>query len=175
MGISLTGIVRTTSRPESANFFNHFIHQKLTFVEFWLRFDTALECHREEEFKADNASFHTTPKLMTPWAMEKQCSLIYTHEVFSKFQGQLVAARDYCIIQWILECEDMKNVAISSLIGKERVVQMNKSNMFGTCSCKLYESYGIMCRHIIQVLPVEKQNEIPLIYIMKRWEKRCKR
>ena len=136
MGISLAGIVRTTSRPESAKFFNHFIHQKLTFVEYWVRFDTALECQCEEELKADNASLHTTPKLMTPWAMEKQCSLIYTHEVFSKFQGQLVATRDYCIIQWILECEDMKNVAISSLIGKERVVQMNKTNMFGRCSCK---------------------------------------
>ena len=153
MDIFLAGILRTTSRSESANsFFNRFIHRKLTFVEFWLRFDTALECHHEEEFKADNASFHTTPKLMTPWVMEKQCSLIYTHEVFSKFQGQRVAARDHCIIQGILECEDMKNVTISSLIGKERVVQMNKSNMFGTCSCKLFESYGIMCRHIIQVL-----------------------
>lgn len=52
---------------------------------------------------------------------------------------------------------------------------MNKSNMFGTCSCKLYESYGIPCRHIIQVLRVEKQNEIPSIYIMKRWKTRCKR
>jgi len=66
-------------------FFNRFIHRKLTFVEFWLRFDTALECQRQEELKADNASLHTTPKLITPWAMEKQCSVIYTHEVFSKF------------------------------------------------------------------------------------------
>jgi hypothetical protein len=69
----------------------------------------------------------------------------------------------------------MKFVTISSLFGRERVVQMNKSNMFGTCSCKLYESYGIVCRHIIQVLRGEKKNEIPSIYIMKRWEKKYKR
>jgi len=112
---------------------------------------------------------------MTPWAMEKQCSVIYTHEVFSKFQGQIVVARDHCIIQGISECDDIKTVTISSLSGKERVVQMNMSNMFGRCSCKFYESYGIPCRHIIQVLRAEKQNEIPSIYIMKRWEKRCKR
>ena len=86
MDIPLAGILRTTSRSESANsFFNRFIHRKLTFVEFWLRFDTALECQRQEELKANNASLHRTPKLMTPWAMEKQCSVIYTHEVFSKF------------------------------------------------------------------------------------------
>jgi hypothetical protein len=107
--------------------------------------------------------------------MEKQCSAIYTHEVFSKFQEELVVARDHCIIQRISESEDMKIVTINSLSGKERVVQMNKSNMFGTCSCKFYESYGIPCRHVIQVLRGEKQIEIPLIYIMKRWEKRCKR
>jgi len=112
---------------------------------------------------------------MTPWAMEKQCSAIYTHEIFSKFQEQLIVARDHCIIQGISESEDMKFVTISSLSGRERVVQMNKSNMFGTCSCKLYESYGISCRHIIQVLGGEKHNEIPSIYIMKRWEKKCKR
>ena len=52
---------------------------------------------------------------------------------------------------------------------------MNKSNMFGTCSCKFYESDGIPCRHIIQVLRAEKQNEIPSTFIMKRWEKKCKR
>ena len=47
LDIPLAGMLRTTSRSESANsFFNRFIHRKLTFVEFWLRFDTALECQR---------------------------------------------------------------------------------------------------------------------------------
>jgi hypothetical protein len=110
---------------------------------------------------------------MTPWAMEKQCSVIYTHEVFSKFQEQLIVARDHCIIQGFSESEDTKIVTISSQSGKERVVEMNKSNMFGRCSC-YYESYGILCCHIIQVLRTEKQNEMPLVYIMKRWEKKCK-
>lgn len=45
MDIPFAGILRTTSRSESANsFFNRFIHRKLALVEFWLRFDTALEC-----------------------------------------------------------------------------------------------------------------------------------
>jgi hypothetical protein len=107
--------------------------------------------------------------------MEKQCSIVYTHEIFNKFQEQLIVARDHCIIQGISESEDMKTVTISSLSRKERVVQMNKSNMFGMCSYKFYESYGIPCRHIIQVLRGEKQNEIPSIYFIKRWEKMCKR
>ena len=115
LDIPLAGLRRTTSRSESANsFFNHFIHRKSTFVEFWLRFDIALECQRQKELKADNASLHTTPKLMTPWAMKKQCSVIYTNEVFSKFQEQIVAARDHCNIQGISECEDIKCFTINS-------------------------------------------------------------
>jgi hypothetical protein len=47
MDIPLAGVLRTTSRSESSNsFFNRFIHRKLSFVEFWLRYDTTLECQR---------------------------------------------------------------------------------------------------------------------------------
>jgi hypothetical protein len=176
MDIPLAGVLRTTLRSENANsFFKCFIHQKLSFVEFWLRFDTALEWQREEELKADNKSIHTTPKLMTLWNMEEQCSMIYTHEVFVKFQSQVLAARDHCFIQSITTSEEMKIVTVTSQSGKERVVTLDKSNMFGRCSCKLYESYDISCHHIIQALRTKKQNEVPLIYIIKRWEKRCKR
>ncbi|CAO2046822.1 unnamed protein product [Urochloa humidicola] len=176
LDIPLAGLLRTTSRSESANsFFNRFIQRKLSFVEFWLRFDTALECQRQEELLADNTSLHRTPRLVTPWGIEKQCSLIYTHEVFLKLQEQIVVARDHCIIRGISESEDIKCFTISSQSGKDRVVEMRKSNMFAMCSCKFYESYGIPCRHIIQVLRAEKQNELPLTYIIKRWDKKCKR
>jgi hypothetical protein len=50
MDVPLAGVLRTTSRYESPNsFFSRFIHRKLTFVEFWLRFDTTLGCQRQEE------------------------------------------------------------------------------------------------------------------------------
>jgi hypothetical protein len=43
MDVPLVGVLKTTSRFESSNsFFNRFIHHKLSFVEFWLRFDTAM-------------------------------------------------------------------------------------------------------------------------------------
>jgi hypothetical protein len=84
MDVPLAGILRTTSRSESANsFFNRFIHRKLTFVEFWLRFDIALECQREEELKPImqvctvilNCSHHG------PW---RSNAVPYLHMKFSK-------------------------------------------------------------------------------------------
>jgi hypothetical protein len=175
MDISLAGILRTTSRSESANsFFNYFIHHKLSFVEFWVRFETALEWQRQEELKADNKSIHSTPTLMTSWPMEKQGSMLYTHEVLLSFHKEVVAARDHCWVQNIAMSEEMKTVTIGDGRKKDRLVHFNAS-MMAMCSCKLFESRGISCRHIILALRGEKQMELPDCYFMKRWEKRCKR
>lgn len=51
-GIPLSGLLRTTSRSESANsFFSRLIGWKLSLVEFWLRFDGALEEQRYKELE----------------------------------------------------------------------------------------------------------------------------
>jgi hypothetical protein len=117
MDIPLSGILRTISHSESANsFFSRFIHRKFSFIEFWLRFDTALECQREQELKQDHKSLHGTSKLKTEWAMEKQCSLIYTHEIFTKFQEQILASRDYCFIQGITDGEEQKSSPLAAYL-----------------------------------------------------------
>jgi hypothetical protein len=176
MDTPLAGLLRTTSRSESANsFFNRFIHRKLSFVELWLRFDTALECQRHEELKEDHMSLHTNPLLSTPWPMERQGSILYTRNVFKKFQTEVKAARDHCSIVNILHFEGMKMVVINDGSIKERVVRWSISDTFGNCSCLLFESTGIPCRHIILTLRGEKLNELPLAYFLKRFEKRCKR
>jgi hypothetical protein len=70
--IWLGGILRTTSRSKSANsFFNRFIGRKLALVKFWIRFDTALKCQRQEELMDDNTSQYSDPTLFTSWEIEK--------------------------------------------------------------------------------------------------------
>jgi len=175
MDISLAGVLRTTSRSESSNsFFNRFIHRKLCFVEFWLRFDTALECQRHEELKADNISMHSTPVLRTPWAVEKQASILYTHKVFNIFQEEVIAARDHCSVLETTQ-EAVKYIIVGDGSMRDRVVQWSTEDIFGRCSCKLFEKMGIPCRHIILTLRGEKIYEVPSSYILKRWETRCKR
>jgi hypothetical protein len=163
-------------RSESANsFFNRFIHRRLALVEFWLRFDTALECQRQEELMADNRSIHTTPQLLTPWKMEKQGSEVFTYEVFVKFQQQIIIARDHCCVQGITQGDGVKIVSMRGGAGKVREVCYDTATKIANCSCKLFESNGIPCRHIIQVLRIENEDELPSYYLLKRWQKRCKR
>jgi hypothetical protein len=176
MDTPLAGVLRTTSRSESANsFFNRFIHRKLCFVEFWLRFDTALECQRHEELKADHISIHSTPVLRTPWVVEKQASILYTHKVFKIFQEEVIAARDHCSVLGTTQQDAVKFVVVSDGSMRDRVVQWCTSNIFGRCSCKLFEKIGIPCCHIILAMRGEKLYELPSSYILKRWETRCKR
>lgn len=179
MDIFLAGVLRTTSRSESANsFFNRFIGRKLALVEFWLRFDTALQCQRQEELIADNTSMHTTPQILTTWGIERKGSELFTHEVFNEFQKEVVAAREPCDVQGAELVDGVKIVAITDASKKVREVCCNTSTMVAKCSCMLFESLGIPCRHIVRFLrgaKVEDSNEPPNHYVLKRWEKNCKR
>jgi hypothetical protein len=51
-----------------------------------------------EELKANNSSTHSTPILRTPWAVEKQASILYMYKVFNVFQEEVIDARDHCSI-----------------------------------------------------------------------------
>ncbi|EAZ27595.1 hypothetical protein OsJ_11542 [Oryza sativa Japonica Group] len=74
--IPLSGLLRTTSRSESANsFFSRLIGRKLALVEFWLRFDAALEEQRHKELEEDNITLHTIRNLKTEWVIEKHAIL----------------------------------------------------------------------------------------------------
>jgi hypothetical protein len=66
--------------------------------------------------------------------------------------------------------EDVKITIINDGSVRERVVHWSESNKFGSCSCKLFETMGIPCRHIILTLRGEKLYKIPSSYILRRWE-----
>lgn len=48
-------------------------------------------------------------------------------------------------------------------------VEFCKSEMEVQCSCKHYESYGLLCRHIFYVLRMNNVKEFPRKYLKKRW------
>jgi hypothetical protein len=161
--IPLSGVLRTTSRSESTNsFFSRLIGWKLSLIEFWLRFDGALEEQRYGELEMDNVTLHTTRSLKTEWGgIEKHASEFFTHEVFNDFQIEVLAARDCCLIDSVQEDGDVKVTGIIEYSRRPRVVRYNRSTMVATCTCMLFETHGIPCRHIIPVLRSAKLNELP--------------
>jgi hypothetical protein len=167
--IWLAGILRTTSRSESANsFFNRFIGCKLALVEFWIRFETALKCQRQEELIDHYTSMHTDLKLCTSWNIESHGGSVFTHKVFIKFQEEVLAAREHCDVQHTTEMDDRKIVYVADNSHIVREVICFIADQIYKCSCMLFESIGIPCRHIIRVFRGARIGELPLQYITQR-------
>jgi hypothetical protein len=176
MEIPLGGVLRTTSRSKSENaFFRHFANRNLALIEFWVRFETALEEQRQKELQEDNASLHTLPLLETCWTIESHGREVYTHEIFAEFQQQVVAARDHCHVKSMVQIGEVQTTTISSNSGKVRVVTFNTTTKAIHCSCRMFESMGIICRHIIVVLKNGGYNEIPSQNVLHRWTKMAAR
>jgi len=85
--IFLAGLLRTTSRLESENsMFSKFVNKQLSLVEFWMRFDCAIEIQLEKEGEYDNANSFSMPQLMIDSDLEKHGRKVYTHKNFYIFQ-----------------------------------------------------------------------------------------
>ena len=59
--------------------------------------------------------------------------------------------------------------------GRLREEVYNSSSHNATCSCKMFQSQGIPCRHILCVLKGKGLTEIPSNYNVNRWIKLANR
>ncbi|KAK8919006.1 Protein FAR1-RELATED SEQUENCE 5 [Platanthera zijinensis] len=171
--IPLSGLLRTTSRSESENsFFGNFVNNKLGLIEFYSRFDNAMEAQRQRELKAEHKTLNGKPNIRTGLAIEKHASSLYTHKNFFIFQDELWASCIGCGVKSSQELNDSCTFIITNSSdpnNKYREVVYSSSNT--TCSCKMFESQGIPCRHILLVLKGQGINELPAYCITPRWGK----
>ncbi|XP_021771802.1 protein FAR1-RELATED SEQUENCE 7-like [Chenopodium quinoa] len=85
--VFLGGIMRTTSRSESENnFFCSFINPHVSLVEFYLRYEVAIDAQRHTQGQNDNDSKHKYLECKTPLGIEKHASHLYINSVFYEFQ-----------------------------------------------------------------------------------------
>ncbi|CAK8566648.1 unnamed protein product [Lathyrus sativus] len=173
--IFLAGILRTTSRLESENsFYGNFLNPNVSLVEFWMRFDSAIEAQRHKELLAGNNSIHSTPKLIMDRDIERHARDVYTRENFYIFQNELWLACVDCGIENKKEQDGIEIFHIydnGKVNSKLREVVYNLSDHNANCSCKMFQAEGIPCKHIFCVLKGKFLNEIPSKYIVNRWTK----
>ncbi|XP_058753620.1 protein FAR1-RELATED SEQUENCE 5-like [Vicia villosa] len=177
--IFMAGVLRTTSRSESENsFFGNYLNKNLSLVEFWMRFDSAIEAQRHKELLADNDTFHSIPEMKLHMDLERHGRDVYTHENFYIFQRELWSACVDCGIERTKE-EDgnslfsiVDNILVNGTkVSKHREVRYHLSDHIAYCSCKMFESEGMPCRHILFILKGKGLNKIPSHYIVNRWTK----
>ncbi|XP_074314101.1 protein FAR1-RELATED SEQUENCE 5-like [Silene latifolia] len=138
-------LLRTTQRSESQNnFFKRFENAHGTLVEFWMRFQSAIDVQRHTQKQLDRDDDCTLPQLSTSLKLEAHASMVYTNSDFADFQLEATAS-------------------ICSLSVGGFTPPVN--------GIELLNRKGIICRHIIWVYSGKQVHRLPDKYILMRWTK----
>ncbi|KAL8524809.1 hypothetical protein ACS0TY_014428 [Phlomoides rotata] len=156
-------------------YFSNILTPQTPPYEFILRYEKALEQRHEEERKEDFNSFNMQAVLHTEDPIEEQCRRLYTITMFKVFQKELLDSYSYIGIKINVEGAISRYLVQKRENGNERnTVAFNASNLNISCSCKMFEFEGILCRHALQVFKMMNIRELPSRYVLHRWSKNAK-
>jgi hypothetical protein len=166
-GIPVDGNMKT--------YFGTLLNSQTPLSEFFLRFEKAVEQRREEERKEDYNSFNLQSVLHTKDPIEEQCRRLYTMSMFKVFQKELLEGFGYVGLKLNAEGSISRYLVQKGSNGDGRnTVAFNASNLNVSCSCKMFEFEGVLCRHALKVFQIMNVREIPSRYILHRWTKNAK-
>ncbi|EOA33690.1 hypothetical protein CARUB_v10019871mg [Capsella rubella] len=166
-GVSFAGL-STRYRSESVNsLFDRYLQVETSLKEFLEGYGLMLEDMYEEEAKADFDAWHEAPELKSPSPFEKQVLLVYTHEIFRKFQLEVLGAAACHLTK---ESEEGTTYSVKDFDDDQKyLVDWNEFKSDIYCSCRSFEYKGYLCRHAIVVLQMSGVFTIPINYVLQRW------
>ncbi|OWM78518.1 protein FAR1-RELATED SEQUENCE 7-like isoform X1 [Punica granatum] len=152
-------------------FFGAFLSAQTPLREFVPRYERALEQRREEERKEDFNSFNLQAFLQTSEPVEEQCRRLYTLAIFKVFQKEILQSYGF------LGSKIYEEGPISRYLVRrggateieKHIVTFNASDLEASCGCQMFESEGVLCRHVLRLFQMLDVREIPSRYILHRW------
>ncbi|KAL2898010.1 Protein FAR-RED IMPAIRED RESPONSE 1 [Bienertia sinuspersici] len=146
------GILRSSKISESENnFFTQFTNANCLLVELRFRYESAMDCQRHTQDKLNSDTKNSIPRLFQHE---------FQHAVFNC--GVLTANSFEGIDKFeVNDNTRKKNYSVTCVV--------DGANYF--CSCKMFESMGLLCRHILFVMKGKFLSEIPNQYVLNRWTK----
>ncbi|XP_021775574.1 protein FAR1-RELATED SEQUENCE 5-like [Chenopodium quinoa] len=168
------GLLRSTSRSEGENsFFCNFTNPHVTCVEFFVRYETVLDAQRHEQDELYKLN-KLEPQLVTNLHLEKHAADIYTRAIFYDFQEECQGACFSCGVE---SCSSLygDGMEFSVIVDHEKRknfdVNFDLATYESSCTCRMFESQGVLCKHILFVMKGKRVREIPDAYILNRWRK----
>ncbi|XP_042966222.1 protein FAR1-RELATED SEQUENCE 5-like [Carya illinoinensis] len=172
----------TTQRSESMNaFFDGYVHSRTNLKEFVDQFDNALKKKIENENLADFQSFNVTIPCISRSSIEKRFQELYTIAKFKEVQQQVNGIIDLNpklhnsvgAVKTYMVDDEVCLEDFTKLV--KYFVDFSEIDAVATCSCRLFEMRGILCRHILAVFRCNDIKYLPEMYILDRWRKDIKR
>ncbi|XP_016649080.1 PREDICTED: protein FAR1-RELATED SEQUENCE 5-like [Prunus mume] len=155
--------------------FDGYVNSGTTLQDFAEQYEKALDERYEKEAKAEFETFYTKPVLKTPLPVEKQGADIYTRNMFTIFQDEVFESLLFAVK---LSTEDggTSTYEVSRFDEEHKTyfVAFNIAEQLASCSCKMFEFEGILCRHVLAVFKATNVFTLPQCYILKRWTRNAK-
>lgn len=168
------GLQSTEDCKTIRSIFQNLMREDMTLLKFAQQYQKLAMEQRKNELDEDLCCNETSPLMILKGStLEKKAADVYTCTMFKLFQEELRGCLSVAI-------EDMGNkgtVAAFKLKEegqKDNIVKFCESLKQITCSCKKYESVGILCVHILKVLNAKNVFQLPSQYTLKRWTKSAK-
>ncbi|KAK1378786.1 hypothetical protein POM88_025530 [Heracleum sosnowskyi] len=167
------GLMRTTSRSESENFFfSQFHKQGDTLCEFWLRFQSAMDRQRNETVRLDNESNSSLPVTLSTWFIEDDAANLFTRAIFYKLQEEIMACcYDMQIKRMSEEVDGVTHFEIRDVKVMNKLFKVSVSRNHAVCSCNKFVMCGIVCRHAFCGLKQIGVIKFPKTLVLNRWMK----
>ncbi|XLR34004.1 hypothetical protein S83_061904 [Arachis hypogaea] len=171
------GYIRTTSQCKGINsLIRFYVNRKNTLIDFMHNLDRALKEYRNNELIADFKSQCSEPVMITSLEVyERSASCYFMRNIFKEICNEIqrVGALNITILSTTLDKVEFSVTALGDP-AKDRRVEVDRGKNLFSCSCKLFESCGIPCSHILCAMKFENILEFPDSLIYKRWTKNAK-
>ncbi|XP_058071649.1 protein FAR1-RELATED SEQUENCE 5-like [Magnolia sinica] len=157
------------------SFFDGYVKASTSFQVFVTQYERALANRHAKELEEDIRTAHIKPNLKTKLPCEKQAADFYTRTMFSKFQEEIFESLGY-IANKTNEDGQISTYSVVKYADrrKECTVALNLAERRASCSCKMFEFSGILCRHALIVFNVSNITTVPSHYILERWTRNAK-
>ncbi|KAL6506992.1 hypothetical protein OROHE_022127 [Orobanche hederae] len=161
-------------------YFDGHLHNQKIWDEFFNTYELIMQKKIRKEALDDHESRDFTPLLRTTCSYEFPASLLYTKEIFLKFQEEVVLMSSCFSVTQI-----HANGSIVTYMVRERghaevelenfEVVYDRVGIEVCCNCGCFDLRGYLCRHALTVLNYHAIEGIPDRYILSRWRKDIKR
>ncbi|KAF7802441.1 protein FAR1-RELATED SEQUENCE 5-like [Senna tora] len=168
--------MRSTQLSESLNAdMKRCLKPDVDILKFFKLFEPVVEDKRYNELECEFEARDKLPRLRNPSShMLKQLAKIYTPTIFDLFQDQNDLFWDCCVKQR-RESESFVEYVINMVDyeGEWKVLFYPHDKTI-SCTCRKFETWGILCCHALKVFEAYDVKKLPDQYILKRWTKEAR-
>ncbi|XP_028094045.1 protein FAR1-RELATED SEQUENCE 5-like [Camellia sinensis] len=146
----------------------------LGILYFFKHFERVIDDITHIEFDCEYASRQKLPKIGLPIPLLINVGDFYTNPIFEIFKEKIL--KSLSAFAWKQDESNLSHDCMVKVLDKPKVreVKVNLQGPTVSCTCKLFESCGILCAHALKGLDMMNIKDIPKQYLLKRWAKKAK-